>query len=425
MSEGLITVSYLGAAILFILSLGGLAQETAKQGNFYGIVGITIAIIVTLVTMNAGGLAYTIAALLVGGAIGAFMAARVAMTAMPELVAILHSFVGLAAVLVGVASHLSGQSTDLIGSAKLIHEIEVFVGVLIGGITFTGSIVAFAKLSGRASGSPLLLPGRHMINLIMLVGSVILGIWFCNVSPSVGNIPLLLVTLISFVLGAHLVFAIGGADMPVVVSMLNSYSGWAAAATGFMLNNDLLIITGALVGSSGAILSSIMCEAMNRSIWNVIFGGFGATQQASGSGQTIEGEMKEISVDETAELMRDAKKIMIIPGYGMAVAQAQHPVQEITSISLEKRDRCFIWHSSGCRKTTRAYERIAEANVPTILSLEMDEINIIFHSAVTFMWSDVYDYIEVAIRATIGGGSSFTSDSKPTAIFDAGWNSDF
>jgi len=314
MSIGLMTVSYLGAAVLFIMSLGGLAkQETAQRGNLFGMIGICIAIGVTILTMNPGGVAYAVAAIALGGAIGAVMAGRVAMTSMPELVAILHSFVGLAAVLVGIASHLGGAH-DIHGAAKLIHEIEIFAGVLIGGITFTGSIIAFAKLSGKMSGSPLVLPARHMINLGMLIGSIVLGIWYCNVSAGAGTVPLIIMTLVSFALGAHLVAAIGGADMPVVVSMLNSYSGWAAAATGFMLSNDLLIITGALVGSSGAILSTIMCDAMNRSIWSVIFGGFGSKAATSGPAKEIEGEMTEISADETAELMKNAKKIMVIPG---------------------------------------------------------------------------------------------------------------
>jgi NAD(P) transhydrogenase subunit beta len=379
MSEGLLTVSYLGASVLFILSLGGLAnQETARRGNVYGMVGIALAILVTQFTLSGGGLAFAIGALAIGGGIGAFLAARVAMTSMPELVAVLHSFVGLAAVLVGIASYVGGGAESLVGTNKLIHEIEIFLGVLIGGITFTGSIIAFGKLRGSIKSTPLLLPGRHALNAAMIVSSVCLGIWFCQVPPEVGIIPLLVMTLISFVLGAHLVMGIGGADMPVVVSMLNSYSGWAAAATGFMLSNDLLIVTGALVGSSGAILSTIMCQAMNRSIWNVIFGGFGGKPASSSTAAKSEivGEITPITAAETGTLMKAAKRVMIIPGYGMAVAQAQHTVQEITKVLRKKGTEVqFGIHPVAGRLPGHMNVLLAEAKVPYDIVFEMEEVN--------------------------------------------------
>lgn len=376
MSEGLLTASYLGAAVLFILSLGGLAnQETAKRGNLLGVIGIAIAILVTLTALK-GGATITIGAIAIGSVIGAVVAARVAMTSMPELVAILHSFVGLAAVLVGMAAFFAGESFNLEGAAKIIHEVEIFAGVFIGGVTFTGSVVAFGKLNGKINSKPLLLPGRNLLNLGLLVVSVVLGAWFCSVESVIaGTFPLLIMTGISFFMGWHLVMAIGGADMPVVVSMLNSYSGWAAAATGFMLANDLLIVTGALVGSSGAILSIIMCRAMNRSIWNVIFGGFGATA-SSGPAKEIEGEVTPISAEETAELMKNARSVMIIPGYGMAVAQAQHTVFEITknlrSSGVEVR---FGIHPVAGRLPGHMNVLLAEASIPYDIVFEMEEIN--------------------------------------------------
>lgn len=376
MSEGLLTASYLGAAVLFILSLGGLAnQETAKRGNLLGVIGIAIAILVTLTALK-GGATLTIGAIAIGSVIGAVVAARVAMTSMPELVAILHSFVGLAAVLVGMAAFFAGESFNLEGAAKIIHEVEIFAGVFIGGVTFTGSVVAFGKLNGKINSKPLLLPGRNLLNLGLLVVSVVLGAWFCSVESVIaGTFPLLIMTGISFFMGWHLVMAIGGADMPVVVSMLNSYSGWAAAATGFMLANDLLIVTGALVGSSGAILSIIMCRAMNRSIWNVIFGGFGATA-SSGPAKEIEGEVTPISAEETAELMKNARSVMIIPGYGMAVAQAQHTVFEITknlrSSGVEVR---FGIHPVAGRLPGHMNVLLAEASIPYDIVFEMEEIN--------------------------------------------------
>ncbi|MCB0383975.1 MAG: Re/Si-specific NAD(P)(+) transhydrogenase subunit beta [Bdellovibrionales bacterium] len=381
MTQGLLTVSYLAASLLFILSLGGLSnQESARKGNVYGIIGLTLAVVGTLVVASSGvGLMASLGGIIIGCIIGAIVAARVAMTSMPELVAILHSFVGLAAVLVGASSYLAGDVDQLSGAAKLIHEIEIFVGVFIGGLTFTGSIVAFGKLRGSIGSKPLLLPGRHMVNLAALIGSIVLGAMFSQATGSGEGVPpLVIMTLISFFLGWHLVMAIGGADMPVVVSMLNSYSGWAAAATGFMLANDLLIVTGALVGSSGAILSYIMCKAMNRSIWNVIFGGFGATPSKSkGAGkEEPAGEVHSISAEETAELMMNANNIMIIPGYGMAVAQAQHPIKEITSILRSKGANVrFGIHPVAGRLPGHMNVLLAEANVPYDIVFEMDEIN--------------------------------------------------
>lgn len=392
MSQGLLTVAYLAASLLFILSLGGLSnQESARKGNAYGIIGITLAMMVTILGASGLGLAATLAGIVVGGVIGAILAARVAMTSMPELVAILHSFVGLAAVLVGVSSYLAGDVDRLSGIDKLIHEVEIFVGVFIGGVTFTGSVVAFGKLRGKIGSKPLLLPGRHFVNLAALVGSLALGVMFSQATGSAEGIPpLVIMTLISFFMGWHLVMAIGGADMPVVVSMLNSYSGWAAAATGFMLANDLLIVTGALVGSSGAILSYIMCKAMNRSIWNVIFGGFGATPaKTNTTAEQPAGEVHSISAEETAELMLNAQSIMIIPGYGMAVAQAQHPIKEITSLLRKKGANVrFGIHPVAGRLPGHMNVLLAEANVPYDIVFEMDEIN--------------HDFPEVDVTLVIG-----------------------
>jgi len=375
-SQGLLTVSYLAAGLLFIMSLGGLShQETARKGNIYGIIGIVIATVVTLIGVQGLGLAATVGGLLVGGVIGAVVAVRVAMTSMPELVAIFHSFVGLAAVLVGGSSYLSNQ---LLSG---IHKIEIVLGVFIGGITFTGSVVAFGKLRGKIGSKALLFPGRHFLNLVATVGSVALGAMFFQATGiGEGLPPLLMITGISFFLGWHLVMAIGGADMPVVVSMLNSYSGWAAAATGFMLSNDLLILTGALVGSSGAILSYIMCKAMNRSIWKVIFGGLGTTISSSKikdkEGFLSVGEVRQTSVEETADLMASAKSVMIVPGYGMAVAQAQHPIKEITSLLKDRGvDVRFGIHPVAGRLPGHMNVLLAEAKVPYDIVFEMDEIN--------------------------------------------------
>jgi len=379
LSEGLVTMAYLVSGIFFILSLGGLSkQETARRGNLYGIVGMTIAVLATFLSGKVSNFELLVPLMLGGAIIGAVMARRVEMTSMPELVAILHSFVGLAAVLVGIASFMDPGHSDLVGSDKLIHEIEILLGVFIGGVTFTGSVVAFGKLRGSLSGKPILLPFRHFLNLGMVVASVYLGSQFLGQEYDAALIPLLIVTAISLVLGVHLIVAIGGADMPVVVSMLNSYSGWAAAAAGFMLKNDLLIITGALVGSSGAILSYIMCNAMNRSLVNVIFGGFGTgSGGGGGSGSTeIEGSITEISALEVAEELKESKEVMIVPGYGMAVAQAQHVVKEITETLRGKDVNVrFAIHPVAGRLPGHMNVLLAEANVPYDIVFEMDEVN--------------------------------------------------
>ena len=379
MSSGLVTSAYLVSGLLFILSLGGLSkQETARRGNLYGILGMILAILATLAALlgsTAPNFELLIPLMLVGGLIGAVLAKRVEMTAMPELVAILHSFVGMAAVLVGIASYLEHQ--DYEGTAKLIHEIEVVLGVFIGGITFSGSVIAFGKLRGSISGKPLLLPARHLLNLGMLVACVWFGSAFMNGTGDPALHALLVVTAISLVLGIHLIMAIGGADMPVVVSMLNSYSGWAAAAAGFMLQNDLLIITGALVGSSGAILSYIMCKAMNRSLANVIFGGFGANAgKSSSGGEGPQGTVTETSAAEVASALKEAKEVVIVPGYGMAVAQAQHVVKDIAE-TLRSQDVNvrFAIHPVAGRLPGHMNVLLAEANVPYDIVLEMDEIN--------------------------------------------------
>jgi H+-translocating NAD(P) transhydrogenase subunit beta len=375
--NSLIAVSYLVAGVLFILSLGGLsAQSTARRGNAFGIVGMLLAVAVTALghVTSFGLLA---AAIAVGAGIGALLASRVAMTAMPELVAVLHSFVGLAAVLVGIASYLGGHPVG--GSAeRLLHEIEIFVGVFVGALTFTGSIVAFLKLRGTLRSKPLLLPGRHTLNAGLLAVCVVLALRFVG-APNAGGLPsLLFMTGIAGFIGVHLVMAIGGADMPVVVSMLNSYSGWAAAAAGFMLSNDLLIITGALVGSSGAILSYIMCKAMNRSSLSVIFGGFGADEgkkplQPRGE---AEGEVTCITAADTATLLRQAKSVVVVPGYGMAVAQAQYPLFEIAELLRRGgREVRFAIHPVAGRLPGHMNVLLAEAKVPYDVVLEMDEIN--------------------------------------------------
>ena len=377
MTEGLITMAYLVSGIFFVLSLGGLSkQETARRGNIYGIVGMTIAIIATFFSGEIKNFQLLIPLMLGGAIIGAVLAKRVEMTSMPELVAILHSFVGLAAVLVGMASFLDPSHDLLEGTNRLIHDIEILLGVFIGGITFTGSVVAFGKLRGSLSGKPLLLPGRHLINLGMLLVSIWLGSEFLIQGKDEAWVTLLIVTGISLILGVHLIVAIGGADMPVVVSMLNSYSGWAAAAAGFMLKNDLLIITGALVGSSGAILSYIMCKAMNRSLANVIFGGFGTESGGAGGSSEIEGAITEISAEEVASELKEAKEVMIVPGYGMAVAQAQHVVKDITETLRAKEVNVrFAIHPVAGRLPGHMNVLLAEANVPYDIVFEMDEVN--------------------------------------------------
>ena len=376
--DALLTVAYIVSSTLFILSLRGLSsQVTARRGNAYGLIGMGVAIVATLMHSQVNAYANLLIALVIGSGIGALMAARVAMTAMPELVALLHSFVGLAAVLVGYASYLGGHGADEGGRAILLTEI--FIDVFIGALTFTGSIVAFLKLRGSLSGKPLLLPGRHALNLAMCVASVGLGVAFASAPETTGLTWLLIMSAIAGVLGVHLVVAIGGADMPVVVSMLNSYSGWTASAAGFMLSNDLLIVTGALVGSSGAILSYIMCRAMNRSIWNVIFGGFGADPApgaAKAAGPVPEGEVRETSLEETASALAGAREVIFVPGYGMAVARAQHAVQQITDTLRQRGVQVrFAIHPVAGRLPGHMNVLLAEANVPYDVVLEMDEIN--------------------------------------------------
>ncbi|MCC7122100.1 MAG: Re/Si-specific NAD(P)(+) transhydrogenase subunit beta [Gammaproteobacteria bacterium] len=379
MNEGLVTVSYIAATILFILSLGGLSNpETSRRGNYYGMVGMAIAVIATVLGPKVTSVVPIVIAMLIGGSIGLTAAKRVQMTQMPELVAAMHSLVGLAAVLIGFASYLD-PSAHFTGVEKTIHEVEIYIGILIGAVTFSGSVIAFGKLAGKIDGKPLLLPGRHVLNLLGLLTVI----WFCNLflnveSGGAGILFLVVMTVIALAFGVHMVMAIGGADMPVVVSMLNSYSGWAAAATGFMLSNDLLIVTGALVGSSGAILSFIMCRAMNRNFVSVIAGGFGTgggSSAAALDGQP-QGEVQPISAEDTAELMRNASKIIFVPGYGMAVAQAQHTVFEITKALRERGiDVHFAIHPVAGRMPGHMNVLLAEAKVPYDIVAEMDEIN--------------------------------------------------
>tara|TARA_B100000686_G_scaffold288213_1_gene314166 strand:+ start:290 stop:1699 length:1410 start_codon:yes stop_codon:yes gene_type:complete len=382
--ENIVTASYVGATILFILALGGLSnQETARRGNLYGMIGMAIALIATIALINKDGvtdnMGILIVGLLVGGAIGLVLAKRVQMTEMPELVAMLHSLVGLAAVLVGFANFMDPERlSHYSGDELTIHDVETYLGILIGAITLSGSVIAFGKLSGKIGGNPMLLPGRHFLNLILLLVSI----WLCKefVDQSAldkGAVPLLIMTGIALLFGIHMVMAIGGADMPVVVSMLNSYSGWAASATGFMLGNDLLIVTGALVGSSGAILSYIMCRAMNRKFISVIAGGFGTTT-GGGSSASVEeqGEVVALQAPEVAALLTESKEIMIIPGYGMAVAQAQHIVNEITkALRAKKINVRFGIHPVAGRMPGHMNVLLAEAKVPYDIVFEMDEIN--------------------------------------------------
>ncbi|MCL7421987.1 MAG: Re/Si-specific NAD(P)(+) transhydrogenase subunit beta [Methylobacter sp.] len=375
MSQSLVTMSYIAATILFILSLSGLShQETARRGNYYGMAGMAIAIIATALSDAVNAYVILILALLVGGAIGAKAALKVEMTQMPELVAIMHSLVGLAAVLVGFANFMD-TGTSLSGVEKTIHETEIYIGILIGAVTFSGSVIAFGKLSGKINGKPVLIPLRHWLNLALLIFVIGLGQVFLEQAESGGGFwPLLIMTFIALAFGVHMVMAIGGADMPVVVSMLNSYSGWAAAATGFMLSNDLLIVTGALVGSSGAILSYIMCRAMNRNFISVIAGGFGTG--SSGEAAAVEGDVYPIEAEETAQMLLAAKNIMIIPGYGMAVAQAQHTVNEITKLLRDKGKKVrFGIHPVAGRMPGHMNVLLAEAKVPYDIVYEMDEIN--------------------------------------------------
>ena len=377
MHNGIIISAYILSSILFILSLSGLSnQETARRGNLYGIIGMVIAIVATMFNKDTGNYVYIIIPMLLGGSIGYILAKRVEMTAMPELVAILHSFVGMAAVLVGFATYVD-PNTHFVGVEKTIHNVEIYLGILIGAVTFTGSVIAFGKLNGSIGSKPLNLPGRHWINLAILIGCVYLGNQFVGASStSVAMTALLIMTFLAFVFGIHMVMAIGGADMPVVISMLNSYSGWAAAATGFMLSNDLLIVVGALVGSSGAILSYIMCRAMNRKFISVIMGGFGGGTSTQSSTQTEQGEVTSISIDETAELLSGIDSLVIVPGYGMAVAHAQHPVSALTQKLKERGVTVrFAIHPVAGRMPGHMNVLLAEAKVPYDIVMEMDEIN--------------------------------------------------
>jgi NAD(P) transhydrogenase subunit beta len=403
-------VSYIIATILFILALGGLSNpETARRGNWYGVIGMTIALVATILGVVTRHYEILLVALLIGGSIGIVLARRVQMTQMPELVAILHSLVGLAAVAVGFANFMD-TSVHLAGAEKTIHDIETYLGILIGAVTFSGSIIAFGKLSGRISGSPLMLPARHWLNLLLLLGTFWFGYEFVVQSAAAGGMtPLIIMTVLALLFGIHMVMAIGGADMPVVVSMLNSYSGWAAAATGFMLGNDLLIVTGALVGSSGAILSYIMCRAMNRKFFAVIAGGFGTGggSSAKGAEDQDQGEVIPIDALETAELLSNAKEVMIIPGYGMAVAQAQHTVFEITKTLREKGVNVrFGIHPVAGRMPGHMNVLLAEARVPYDIVFEMDEIN--------------EDFPDVDVSVVIGANdivnpSALTDPNSPIA----------
>ena len=384
MTSSLATVSYLGATILFVLCLGGLSNpETSRRGNVYGIIGMAIAVLATVFgpRVTPGGFPYILGAMVVGAVIGLYAARIVKMTQMPELVALMHSLVGLAAMLVGYANFIDpAVSVGMTPAEIAIHEIEMYVGVLIGAVTFSGSVIAFGKLSARISGKPVLIPGRHWINLAGLLVVIYYGYVFINAhSVAEQMTPMVVMTVIALLFGVHMVMAIGGADMPVVVSMLNSYSGWAAAATGFMLSNDLLIVVGALVGSSGAILSYIMCRAMNRNFLSVIAGGFGTDSSAAAkpaAGAQPAGEVQPITAAETAELLREAKNVIIVPGYGMAVAQAQHTVYEITKALRERGVNVrFGIHPVAGRMPGHMNVLLAEAKVPYDIVFEMDEVN--------------------------------------------------
>ena len=391
MSATLATASYIGATILFILSLGGLSNpESSRRGNLYGMIGMTIAVLATLLgpRVTAAGYAWIVGAMVVGGGIGLYASRVVRMTQMPELVALMHSLVGLAAMLVGFAAYIDpasgfqfidGQAVALTSAEKIIHELEIYIGILIGAVTFTGSVIAFGKLSGKIGGKTLLLPGRHWLNLAGLLVVIWFGREFLHAeSIAAGMTPLVVMTVIALLFGIHMVMAIGGADMPVVISMLNSYSGWAAAATGFMLSNDLLIVVGALVGSSGAILSYIMCRAMNRNFFSVIAGGFGSAggAPAPAGGAQPAGEVNPILAAETAELLSEARSVILVPGYGMAVAQAQHTVYEITKVLRGKGVNVrFGIHPVAGRMPGHMNVLLAEAKVPYDIVLEMDELN--------------------------------------------------
>ena len=408
MTTSLAAVAYLGATILFILCLGGLSnQETSRRGNLYGMVGMTIAVLATVfgTQVTAAGWPTIAGAMVVGAIIGLYAARVVQMTQMPELVALMHSLVGLAAVLVGYANFIDpAVSATMTPAENAIHEVEMYLGVLIGAVTFSGSLIAFGKLSGKIGGKPMLLPGRHWLNLAGLVVVIVFGWRFVTShDPGTAMTAMVVMTVVSLLFGIHMVMAIGGADMPVVVSMLNSYSGWAAAATGFMLSNDLLIVTGALVGSSGAILSYIMCEAMNRNFISVIAGGFGsdggAPKAAGGGAAEPAGEVHPISAVETAELLKEAKDVIIVPGYGMAVAQAQHTVYEITKALRERGLKVrFGIHPVAGRMPGHMNVLLAEAKVPYDIVFEMDELNEDFPDADVAMVIGANDIVNPAAQ---------------------------
>jgi NAD(P) transhydrogenase subunit beta len=370
------TAAYLFASILFILSLGGLSsQESAKRGVFYGIIGMIVAIIATVLGQGVAGHVYIIAAIAVASVIGLLLARKVEMTAMPQLVAILHSFVGLAAVLVGFGSYLDPKSHELVGAEHMIHLVEVFIGIFIGAITFTGSIIAWGKLDGKVPSKPWSFAGLQTMNLVLLLVCTVLGVFFCKADGTDGMLYLIIMTAIASFIGVVLVMAIGGGDMPVVVSMLNSYSGWAASAVGFMLGNDLLIVTGALVGSSGAILSMHMCHAMNRPFFSVIFASGGGAGNG-GEKKAIEGEVTSLNHEEVAALLKEAKSVVIVPGYGMAVAKAQYPIYEmVQTLRKAGKNVRFAIHPVAGRLPGHMNVLLAEANVPYDIVLEMDEIN--------------------------------------------------
>jgi H+-translocating NAD(P) transhydrogenase subunit beta len=403
----LASVAYLGATILFVLCLGGLSnQETSRRGNVYGMVGMAIAVVATIFGphVTPAGYPYILGAMVIGACVGLYAARKVQMTQMPELVALMHSLVGLAACLVGYANFIDpAVSVGLTPAENTIHEIEMYLGVLIGAVTFSGSVIAFGKLSAKISGKPMLLPGRHWLNLAGLLLVIYFGYRFVNAhSVAEAMTPMIVMTVVALLFGVHMVMAIGGADMPVVVSMLNSYSGWAAAATGFMLNNDLLIVVGALVGSSGAILSYIMCAAMNRSFLGVIAGGFGTDSGAvapKGEGVQPAGEVTSISAAETAEMLKDAKEVIIVPGYGMAVAQAQHTVFEITKALRERGVKVrFGIHPVAGRMPGHMNVLLAEAKVPYDIVFEMDELNADFPKADVAMVIGANDIVNPAAQ---------------------------
>jgi len=407
MTSSLSTVSYIGATILFILCLGGLSNpETSRRGNLYGIIGMAIAVLATVFgpQVTAAGLPYIFAAMVVGAGVGLYAARVVKMTQMPELVALMHSLVGLAAMLVGYANFIDpAVSVGMTPAEQAIHEMEMYLGVLIGAVTFSGSVIAFGKLSARITGKPVLLPGRHLLNLAGLIAVIYFGYVFVNAhTVAEGMTPMIVMTVVALLFGIHMVMAIGGADMPVVVSMLNSYSGWAAAATGFMLSNDLLIVVGALVGSSGAILSYIMCRAMNRNFISVIAGGFGTgggTAPAAAGAAQPAGEVNPILAPETAELLREAKNVIIVPGYGMAVAQAQHTVYEITKTLREKGINVrFGIHPVAGRMPGHMNVLLAEAKVPYDIVFEMDDLNADFPATDVAMVIGANDIVNPAAQ---------------------------